>query len=246
MRSNRKSPKSKIVDLIGLIIALLLASLGPKPLLPAEFVTVGEDSVRGVVDGVFILLPDKEGWLVDELIANLDLPVRDQGTSVVNTLSLGGLVNLSLETTLEEVAWGEGKDIIELLLGLIEHTELRQTPQERSTLEDTLCIVLWKHEKVPGGLTDLGNSVMSAPKLPLVLQAEFTDDLELVVDALLLIRTHWLLEGTAEVVARHRKGQAKTANRQTSLKKEEMIVLQCVLTAMVRTRCFPLNHSVIL
>ena len=142
--------------------------------------------------------------------------MRDQGTSVVNTLSLGGLVNLSLETTLEEVAWGEGKDIIELLLGLIEHTELRQTPQERSTFEDALCIVLWKHEKVPGGLTDLGNGVMGAPELPLVLQAELTDDLELVVDALLLVRTHWLLEGTAEVVARHLKGQTKPLTDRSS------------------------------
>ena len=93
--------------LIGIFIALLLASLSPEPLLPAELVAVGEDSVRGVVDGVFILLPNKEGWLVDELIADLDLPVGDQSTGVVDALGLGGLVDLGLETALEKVAWGE-------------------------------------------------------------------------------------------------------------------------------------------
>ena len=199
--------------LIGLFVTLLLTSLGPEPLLPAEFVAVGQDSVRGVVDSVLILLPHKESRLVDKLVADLDLPVGDQCAGVVDALGLRGLVNLGLEAALEKVARGERKNIIELLLGLIKDTELCQTPQERSTFEDALCVILWKHEKVPSGLTDLSDSVMSAPKFPLVFQAELTDDLELVVDALLFVWAHWLLEGTTEVVARHLERPNLTANR---------------------------------
>ena len=61
---------------------------------------------------------------------------------------------------------------------------------------------------------------MGTPEFPLVLQAELADDLELVVDALLLVRAHGLLEGTAEVMACHfeEKGRATTANRRQGFK----------------------------
>ena len=67
---------------------------------------------------------------------------------------------------------------------------------------------------VGDGLIELGDGVLGTPELTLVLKTVLTDDLKFVMDAFLFVWTHWLLEGSAEVVARHlSKGQATTDNR---------------------------------
>ena len=201
------------MNLIAHFFISLLASLSTKTALTTSLLC-GHDRVLGILDVALAFLPDEEAWLVDKLVSNGDVPVVDEGTGVVDALGKGVLVDLGLEAAVKEIGGSEGKDIIELLLGLIENAKAGKAAEKSGTFEDTLGVVFWKHEKVTSSLPELGNSVMGTPEFSLVLKTVFTDNLEFVVDALLLVWAHWLLESSAEVVACHLlKGQATTDNR---------------------------------
>lgn len=57
------------------------------------------------------------------------------------------------------------------------------------TLEQTLVVLLLQSQELTGSLTDLGQSVLDPPDLTLVAQTIVADDLQLLVQASLLVRT---------------------------------------------------------
>ena len=84
------------------------------------------------------------------------MATADQDTSVVNRLGKTELEDLGLEAALEEVVDLEAQNVIELLLGLVEHTNADETANQGVTLEQTLGALVLKGEQLTGGLADLG------------------------------------------------------------------------------------------
>ena len=77
---------------------------------------------------------------------------------------------------------------------------------EKLTFEETPLGLVLKGEEISSSLTDLGQSVLDPPDLPLVPESVLADELELLVEALLLEGAAGLLEGLA-VVAVARNGR---------------------------------------
>jgi hypothetical protein len=130
---------------------------------------------------------DDEGGDVDDLLADANVSLTDEHARVVNSLGKTKLVNLGLETTLEEILSAKTKNVIELGLGLVEHTNALKAADQRGTLENTTRILLLESEELTSSLTDVGQGVVHSPHLALGLEAILSAELQLCVLALLLI-----------------------------------------------------------
>ena len=64
-----------------------------------------------------------------------------------------------------------------------------ETTKQRVSLEKPPGVFLFKGEQLTSGLTDVGKDQLHSPHLTLVPQTEFTDQLQLLVQASLLERT---------------------------------------------------------
>lgn len=62
-----------------------------------------------------------------------DVPLADKHAGVVDALGQSELENLSLKPPLQEVLNLQTQDIIQLHLGLIQHTDTHQTPEQGIT-----------------------------------------------------------------------------------------------------------------
>lgn len=133
----------------------------------------------------------------DHLLSDGDVALTDEDTGVVDGLSHTALEDLSLEAALEQIAISQGQDKIELVLVLIEDTNTLEAAEQSTSLEDASGIVGIEGEKSTGSLASLGKDKMHAPQLGLVLQTELSDQAELVLETLLLIRTTGSVRGTA-------------------------------------------------
>ena len=91
---------------------------------------------------------DHEGGDVDDLLADADVTLLDQDTSVVNRLGKAKLVHAGLETALKEILDLKGKDVIELHAGLVEDTDAHKTANQGVTLEQTLGVLLIESEQL--------------------------------------------------------------------------------------------------
>lgn len=97
---------------------------------------------------------------VDDLLADSDVPLSDEHSSVVDRLSESGLEDLGLESSLHEVLGLEGKNVIQPHSGLVKHTDSHKSSDERVSLttRNTSC----------GQLGPLPSRAMSSQKLELV------------------------------------------------------------------------------
>lgn len=149
-------------------------------------------TVGGSESEVDVLLRVKAnhvGRHVDDLLADTDVTLLDQDTSVVNGLGKSELIDTGLQTTLQEVLDTEGQDVIELHAGLIEHTNADQTTNQSVTFEKTLGVLLIEGEKLTSSTTDLGKGELDTPHLTLVAQAVLADNLQFRVKTSGLERT---------------------------------------------------------
>jgi hypothetical protein len=72
----------------------------------------------------------------------------DEDTSVMDALCETELVDASLEAALQEILNLEGKHVIELHAGFVEHTDTDETTNEGVSFEETLGVFLIKGEKL--------------------------------------------------------------------------------------------------
>jgi hypothetical protein len=72
----------------------------------------------------------------------------DENTGVMDTLCETELVDAGLETTFQEILNLEGKDVIELHTGFVEHTNTHETANEGVSFEETLGVLLVEGEKL--------------------------------------------------------------------------------------------------
>ena len=122
------------------------------------------------------------------------MALPDEHTSMMDGLCHAILEDNGLKATLKEVLNSERKNVIKFVLALTEETVAVHAAQECLTLKDTAGVLLIKCEQVPCSITDPAQSILDPPQLTLAPQPVLTDELQLSIKTLLLIRTPWLLE----------------------------------------------------
>ena len=100
-----------------------------------------------------------------------------------------------LQPSRHDVANLDGKHVIQLALVLLKETQAHTPAEERVTLEDALRVLLIESEKHTSVGTHLSQEKGYTTDLTLVLEAELTDNLHLIIEALLLERTPRRLRG---------------------------------------------------
>jgi hypothetical protein len=145
-----------------------------------------------------VLLPDKKPGLVDQLALDGDVALENQRSRVMDRVGHPALLDLRLQSAVQEVLWRQRKNIVELLLVVVEDIELGDRPLRACAS----C-------RSRGASEGCGRPSGSSQEChgPAIARACSSDrsraDRELAVDALLFVRTHGLLEGAPEVVTRH-------------------------------------------
>ena len=91
---------------------------------------------------------DDERRNIDNLLANSDVALADENTSVVDRLGEAELVDAGLQAALQEILDLEGKHVIELHAGLVEDTDTDQTANEGIAFEKTLGVLLVESKKL--------------------------------------------------------------------------------------------------
>ena len=125
----------------------LLSSLG---LLPANTAraTTAEGRRHGEVDMLLGVEADDEGRHINDLLADADVTLTDQDTSVVNRLGEAELIDASLEAALQEILELQGQHVIELHARLVEDTDTHETANEGIAFKETLWVLFVKSKKL--------------------------------------------------------------------------------------------------
>ena len=135
-----------------LVITSIITLLSGLGLLSSD--TTGASATEGRGEGeVNVLLgveTNDEGRDVDDLLADANVSLADEDTSVVDRLGETQLVDASLEPTLQEIFNLQGQHVIELHAGLVEHTDTNQTTNEGIAFEQTLGVLLVEGKKLTG------------------------------------------------------------------------------------------------
>ena len=174
-------PELKYVSLFFLLLAFVFLAAGSAGLLGLEG---GEGSQ---VDLLLGGSPHQELGGVDDVPADLDVPLVDEDSGLVNALGLEAfLVDSSLQPLVEEFVEGETQHVVEFEFLIAEETVSVHSVEEGSTFEQPSGVLLLKGEQLSGGLSELGQQEVHSPYLSLALEAVLADQLQLVVDSFLL------------------------------------------------------------
>jgi len=125
---------------------------------------------------------DNERRDVDDLLANADVPLPDEDTSVVDRLGQATLENLGLEPPLQEILDLQGKHVIEPHAGLVEHTNADKPTNEGVALEETLGVFVVEFEELTSCTTNFGEDKRDAPDFALVAETVLASKLELSIE----------------------------------------------------------------
>lgn len=131
--------------LLLFLLTLITTLLRGLSLLPSDTTrpSTTQWRVEGEVNVLLGVQSNNKGWDVDDPLADTDVALADEDTSVVDRLGETELVDLGLETALQEVLNAEGKHVIEFHAGVVQDTNTDKTTNQSITLEETLG--------VPGG-----------------------------------------------------------------------------------------------
>jgi hypothetical protein len=136
-----REPLRLLVILLLLSIILLLSGLSLLSPDTARAATTERRS-KSEVNVLLGVETNNERRNIDDLLADTDVALLDEDTSVVNGLGETELVDTGLEAALQEVLDLEGKDVIELHAGLVEDTDTDKTANEGIAFEETLGVLL--------------------------------------------------------------------------------------------------------
>lgn len=125
------------------------------------------------------------------------MSVFDSGSSLVDRAGQLQLVDLGLQSSLEELFGGKTQAVIELVLGLrVQKAKLEHSVQQGSALEESDRVVFWESKEGSGSLSDLGQSELNSPDFSLVLEAESSASLNSELKISLLRENSFLFERT--------------------------------------------------
>ena len=147
----RRCANLLIILILSIITSILLLSrlglLSPN----TTRTSTTEGRAEGEVDVLLRVQTDNERGDVDDLLANTDVTLTDQDTSVVDGLGETELVDASLQTTLQEILNFQGQHVIELHAGFVEDTDTDETANEGVTFEEALGILFVEGEQLTAG-----------------------------------------------------------------------------------------------
>jgi hypothetical protein len=92
---------------------------------------------------------------VDHLLADSDVPLSDQDSSVVNRLGQTALEDLGLQSSLHKVLGLQGQDVIESHTSVVQNTDSYQSSDQGVTLEESLGVLVIELEQLSGSSSDL-------------------------------------------------------------------------------------------
>lgn len=132
-----------------LLLAVVLL-LGGLSLLSPDTAGTPATERRGQreVDVLLGVETDDERGDVDDLLADADVALADEDTGVVDGLGKTELVDTGLQAALQEIFDLEGKHVIELHAGLVEHTDTNETANKGIAFEETLRVLLVEGKKL--------------------------------------------------------------------------------------------------
>ena len=122
------------------------------------------------------------------------MPLPDEDPSVVDGLCHARFEDEGLEAAFQKVLDGECEHVIELVLSLVEEAVAEHPAEECLALEDPAGVLLVEGEEVPCVVSDPAECVLHPPQLPLAPETVLSNQLQLSIQTLLLVRTTWLLE----------------------------------------------------
>jgi hypothetical protein len=162
-------------------------------LLSFVFLSAGAASLLGFegrkgseVDLLLRSSPDKELVGINEVLADLDVPLVDKNSGLMDGFSLEAfLVDPSLDSLVQELVEGQTQDVIELELLTSEQTITMHSVQKGSTFEESSGVFLLKSQQLTGSLSELGEQQVNSPDLSLVFEAVLPHKMQLMVDSLL-------------------------------------------------------------
>lgn len=175
-------------------LLFVFSTLGRLVLVSSLDSTWSATTVWGVRSKVNVLLgvqSDHEGWNIDNLLTNSNVSLGDQNSGVVDRSGQTQLENLGLQSSLQEVLDSQGQDVIQLHLVLGQDTNSHQSSDQSVTFEQSLLILLVSGQQVTSSSSDLGQLETNSVDLSLVLQTEFTGQLQFSVQTSRLVRLLW-------------------------------------------------------
>jgi hypothetical protein len=140
-------------------------------------------------DVTFTRFADHEGGSGDDLLSDSDVALEDEATSLVDGASVAVLEDEGLEAAFKNISDGEGQDVIELVLGFFEETEIVATAEEGVTFEDTARVGFTEGKKKTGSTTHLGEDDVDAPDFRLAAETVLTDEAEFTVKTFAFVGT---------------------------------------------------------
>jgi len=111
----------------------------------AGFTTTNEGRGWGIIDLLFSVSSDHERWDVDQILADSDMSLFNQDSSVMDRSGVHVVSeDDSLKSSFHELGDGETQDIIELVFTFVEETQSETSSQEGSTFEYSSFVVFVK------------------------------------------------------------------------------------------------------
>jgi len=174
-------PELKYLSLFGLLLSFVFLAAGSAGFLGFEG---GEGSK---VDLLLGSSPHQKLGCVDQVPADLDVPLVDEDSGLVNTLGLEAfLIDSSLESLVQELIKGETQDVIEFKFLIGEKTISVHSVEECGAFEQPSGVSFLESEEFSGCLPEFGKQEMDSPYLSLALEAVLAHQLQFVVDSFLL------------------------------------------------------------
>jgi len=205
------------------LLVLAATGLGSR-ILPGHAALLARVAVRTRRHEVNVLLgfyADQERRHVDQLLAHPDVPLPNQHARVVNALGQVRLEHFGLQAALEELWGGKLEHEIQLSLFLSEETVPDHFAQDCRALKHTLRVLRVQGEQLTSSFAELGKRQLHAPDFALAAEAVLAEQLELLVQALLLVRAARHLRGLG-VVPLHPVGRHDSAARTRRAAKGEL------------------------
>ena len=173
-----------------LLLSLVLLAAGPAWLLCLK------GGQRSEVDLLLGCGSHQELGSVDEVLADLDVSLVDEHSSLMDALGLEAfLIDSGLQSLVKELIEGETQDVIELELFIGEETISVHSVEKCGTFEKSSGIFFLEGEELPGCLPEFSEEEMNSPYFSLVLKAVFADQLKFLIDSLLFEGSSGSFEG---------------------------------------------------
>ena len=155
-------------------------------------------SVRRVGGKVNVLLrgsTNVEGWRIDQLRSHANVALTDQNPGMMDGLGQTLLVDVGLETSIQQFLSGQLQNLIEFEFIVSEETIAVHASQKGRTFEDALGVIRSEGQQSSRGLAEFGECVLYAPDFTLAAQSVFSNQLKFRIQAFLFVGTTGCLVG---------------------------------------------------